>query len=87
LNESDNDNVRTMPGVKRITDPEVIDAKVGASISVDEVLVDAAHANLEEIVIIGRRADGNTFLSFSWSYVPDVLWALERAKYGLMSFE
>jgi hypothetical protein len=50
-----------------------------------ERILDAPEARaLESIVLVGLNEDGELYLAFSDSDVPQILWLFERAKNMLM---
>jgi hypothetical protein len=54
-------------------------------IPVDKVLEGAKEASLDQVVIIGSRSDGSTYLAFSTSDLYQILWFLENAKMDVLN--
>lgn len=69
------DNIVYFPGITTLdTDP-------------GRVIEGALRADLEGVVILGRRKDGDLYFASSFAGSPEVLWHLERAKHELFQME
>lgn len=63
-----------------------LDVETILDIPPDKVL-DGAKAQLQQVVIVGMTVDGAEYFASSTSYLPDVLWALQRAATKLLTNE
>jgi hypothetical protein len=53
-------------------------------IPVDKVLEGAKDASLDQVVIVGVKEDGSTYLAFSTSDLYQILWFLENGKMDVL---
>jgi hypothetical protein len=53
-------------------------------IPVEKVLEGAIDASLDQVVVVGVKEDGSTYLAFSTSDLYQILWFLENAKMDVL---
>jgi hypothetical protein len=68
-------------------DDNIVDFPGGTllDIPVDKVLEGAKDASLEQVVVVGVKEDGSTYLAFSTSDLYQILWFLENAKMDVLN--
>jgi hypothetical protein len=71
--DTESDNVIDFPGSTLLDIP------------VDKVLEGAKDASLDQVVVVGVKADGSTYLAFSTSDLYQILWFLENAKMDVLN--
>jgi hypothetical protein len=54
-------------------------------IPVEKVLEGAIDASLDQVVVVGVKEDGSTYLAFSTSDLYQILWFLENAKMDVLN--
>lgn len=70
---STNDNVTEFPGETRLRTP------------VPKLLATAAGAQLEDVVIVGWRENGEMYFASSQANGAEVLWLLRQAEHELIA--
>lgn len=72
------DNVVKFPGVTEIND-------LGDELPLDVVLEAARERNLEDVIILGTKPNGEFYFATTHPDYMQILWDLERAKTLLMA--
>jgi hypothetical protein len=52
-----------------------------------DTVLDGAKSQLQQVVVVGTTVDGDEYFASSTGYLPDVLWALQRAAAKLLNNE
>lgn len=65
---------------------DVVDLNGVTSLDLDpDKVLEAAKGNIDHVIVIGYHKDGSEYFASSTSYVPDIVWLLERYKHFLLN--